>query len=65
MKKYNVYGSVSGTKYLGQIEAESMEQATKIAWDGRRIALSVDLCHQCARECENAEITDIEVEEEE
>jgi hypothetical protein len=62
-KKYNVYGTVTGGAFLGQVEANSMEEALEIAEAGD---LSVYFCHHCAKLCENAEITDfmVEVEEE-
>lgn len=63
MSKYNVYATVTGGAYLGQVEADSKEEALRIA--DTQIDLSVSFCHQCTKYCENAEITDIQVEEEE
>lgn len=58
--KYSCYGVVTGTKYLGEVEADSPEEAKE------KMFAKVDrpcLCHQCTRECEDAEIHEIEVEE--
>ena len=54
MPLYNVYGKVSGTKYLGEIEAESEEKAVGIALESDMAGIS--LCNQCAIECEDAVI---------
>lgn len=62
-KKFDVYGTVTGGKYLGTVEAESAEEALDIAYEGKKVSLSVDLCHQCASECENAEVSNLTVEE--
>lgn len=61
-KKWDVYGTVTGGKYLGQVEADSEEEALAIVESGKGPALDVSFCHQCAKECENAEITDFTVE---
>lgn len=59
MPKYSATGSVAGGKWLGIFEAENAEAAEDAA-----IAVGyVSLCHQCASECENAEITDVTVHE--
>lgn len=60
MKKYRVYGIVTGSKYLGEYEANSKEEAEDMALrkDGH-----VGLCHQCTSECEDAEIHEVQVEE--
>lgn len=60
MPKYDVYGEVQGTKYLGEYEAESPEEAEEMAMEAEG---SVRLCHQCHNECEDAEIVDCKVEE--
>lgn len=62
-KVYHVYGTVVGGTYLGQVMAHSKEEAENIAWEGKKLDLGVSFCHQCAHYCENAEITDITVEE--
>jgi hypothetical protein len=62
-KKYNVYGTVTGGAYLGQIEASTAEEAQQIAEEGKVLSLYVSFCHQCAKYCENAEITEMTVEE--
>ena len=51
MKKYSVYAVVTGTKYMGDFEAVSEEQAIDLA----RVSAGADIrfCHQCSRECED------------
>ena len=52
-KRWRVYGIVTGSKYLGEFEAETAEQAEQMAMDESGF---VSLCHQCAEECEDPEI---------
>lgn len=63
MPKYHVYGTVTGGAYFGEIEAPNKEEALKIAEEGKKVDLYISFCHQCSKYCENAEITDIQVEE--
>lgn len=50
-KTWSVTAAVAGGKYIGDFEAETGEEAIAMAAG----SASVDLCHQCASECENAE----------
>ena len=61
--KYLCYAVVTGTKYLGTVEAETEQEAADKAVE--LPTASVALCHQCVRECSDPEIQEIEVEEEE
>jgi len=54
---------VTGGKYLGQVEADSLEEAMDIVDSGKGPAQDVSFCCQCAKECENAEVTDLTVVE--
>ena len=64
MKKFNVYGIVTGTKYLGQVEAETEEEAKEKAEGvGSYLELHISLCHQCSREINDPEIHEVNVEE--
>lgn len=59
MPMFAVYGSVVGTKYLGQIEAATREEAIeKLGNDA-----GVQLCHHCSSECEDPEIHEFVAEE--
>jgi len=60
MPKYRVHGTVTGGKYIGDVEAKDEKEAREKAWqlDG----CYPNLCHQCASECEDAEVTDLHVE---
>ncbi len=60
MTKYRAYGKVVGTKYLGEYEASSEEEAIKLAQESENRA--VCLCHYCNSECEDPEIEEIFVE---
>lgn len=61
MKTYHVYGTVTGSKYLGTVKAENEEEAKE---KGLMLpSASVSLCHQCSEECENPEIHHVEVNE--
>jgi hypothetical protein len=59
--KYKVYGTVTGTKYLGTFEAESAEVAETMALNSD--VAYVNLCHQCFGECEDAVVTEVSAEE--
>lgn len=63
MTLYRVYGKVIGTKYIGQFEANSIEEAEELAWSSGECA--VCLCHYCTSECEDPEIERLIVESEE
>lgn len=53
--KFRVYASVVGSKYLGEFEAETKEEAIKMA----EADACVSLCHQCDSECEDPEIDEL------
>ena len=57
--KYHVVGHVTGGKYLGVFEADSEEEAIKKALNSEEAYVS--FCHQCSRECENAEIEEASI----
>jgi hypothetical protein len=59
--KFKIYGIVTGSKYIGEVEAESKEEAIEKAWELEELYVSV--CHQCVKEIEDPEIRDIQVEE--
>jgi len=61
MKKYRVYGVVTGSKYLGEVEAANAEEAEQKAFD--ELEIGCFLCHQCSSEAEDAEIHELNVEE--
>ncbi len=61
MPKYHVYGHVVGTKYLGEFEAETPEEAKEMAIEAEEAHVS--FCHQCSRECSDPEIHEATVEE--
>lgn len=54
MPKYRVNGKVYAGKYIGDFEAESVEDAIQKAYESGKCF--VCLCHQCADEAENAEV---------
>jgi hypothetical protein len=58
MAKYRVNATVVGNKYIGDFEAESKEAANEAA---SKVA-GVYLCHQCEKECADAEISELTAE---
>lgn len=61
MKKYRVYGVVHTTKYIGEFEADNVDDATEMAWNSEEVHIS--LCHHCANEVDELEIRNMIVEE--
>lgn len=59
MPKYRVYGVVKATKYVGEYEAETEDDAKDLAWGDAYVSV----CHQCSREIEDPEIEELVVEE--
>ena len=53
MPKWSVWGAVHGTKYLGEFEADTKEEAEELALESDEAA--VRLCHQCADQCSDPE----------
>jgi len=53
-KKWDVYGKVVGSKYLGVFEAETEAEAIELALESD--AAHVSMCHQCSDHCESPEI---------
>ena len=60
MGKYRVYGIVTGSKYLGIVDAETEMDAINKAFE--LDACYVSLCHQCSSEADGAEIHEIQAE---
>lgn len=58
--KYRCYGIVTGSKYLGTVEAENKKEAEDKAW--KLDTTSVNVCHQCSDEVDSPEIQEIAVE---
>jgi hypothetical protein len=63
MKKYSVYGIISASVFLGEYEAESKEEAVKMAEENRNANWHPTLCWQCAGEVELGDVYDTQVEE--
>lgn len=61
MKKFHVYAVVTGSKYLGEVDAETKEEAIEKGENLKSVNISI--CHQCSSECENPEVTEITAEE--
>ena len=60
LRKYNVYGRVVGSKYLGSVEAFSLEEAQELA---DNLPSHISLCHQCSSQIEDPEISKTTIEE--
>lgn len=61
MKKWSVVGKVVGSKYLGDFEAETAEEAVEKALESD--AAQVGMCHECFPECEDGQIEEATAEE--
>lgn len=61
MAKWDIHGRVVGSIFLGSVEAATREEAIEKAWTLPNCCVS--LCHQCARQCEDAEIDKITAHE--
>lgn len=59
MAKWDVWAAVVGSKYMGQVEAETEEEAQAL---GNKLDSHIGLCHQCSDEAEGLEVQDISVE---
>ncbi len=59
MKRFRVYAQVVGSKYLGEFEAETEEEAIEKAAEDA----DVSLCWSCVAECEDAEVCEIHASE--
>lgn len=58
--KYALYGKVVGSKYLGEVEADSVEEAIEKGYALDTCHVSV--CHQCSHDIEDPVIDDITAE---
>ncbi len=60
MSKWDVFATVKAGKYIGQVEAETKEEAEQLAWG--LPGASVSVCHQCSRDIEDPEIDKLHAE---
>lgn len=58
MPKFTAHATVVGSKYLGEFEAATAEEAKEKAWK----KAYVGLCHHCSGECEDPTIEEIHME---
>lgn len=64
MKTFRIYGLATVSKYLGEVQAETAEEAKDKAYDELSDAMHFSICHRCSHEMgDTPEITDVEVEE--
>lgn len=61
MPKFRVYGIVKATKYIGEFEADTKEDAERMAWNSGEAYVS--LCHQCSDEASDPEVDELIVED--
>jgi hypothetical protein len=59
VKTWSANASVSAGKYIGEVEAETAEEAIEKAWNHKNAACSV--CHQCSEEVCDPEFTAVHV----
>jgi hypothetical protein len=60
MPTWSCYGHVTGSKYLGNVEADTEEDARNKAW--KLDTAYVSVCNHCSSQVEDPEIDDITVE---
>lgn len=60
MPKFHVYGKVTGSRYMGEFEAESRQEAMEKA--DSEIGGAFSLCHQCSGKVEDAEVEAVDAE---
>lgn len=60
-KRFSIYGIVTGSKYLGEVEAETADDAVLDAWE--TLDTSVSVCHHCAKDISDPEIHEIQAYE--
>lgn len=58
-KRWIVTGTVVGSIYLGEFEADTKEQAEEMALESAHVGM----CHQCSYLCEDPEVTSAEASE--
>ncbi len=63
MPKFEVTGSVDCVVLIGKYEADSKEEAERMAEDDESADWYPTLCHQCSREVEVGDITEVYVNE--
>jgi hypothetical protein len=59
MAKYSIFGQVRAGKYLGEVEADSEDEAIDKAYTELMDEMCISLCHQCVDEAEDAEIDEV------
>ena len=57
MPRWRVYGKVVGSKYLGEVEAETQKEAEEKGLNLNSVFVS--LCHRCSEQCEDPEIHEV------
>jgi hypothetical protein len=62
-KKYNVYGIMTASIFIGEYEAESQEEAEDMANRDSNANWMPSLCHQCSNEIDLGDVYKTEVEE--
>ena len=60
MPKFHVSAAVTGSKYIGEFEAATKEEAIEMATNSS--AAYVSMCHQCSDECQDPECTEFYAE---
>lgn len=61
MAKFNAGGSVVASTYIGEIEAETAEEAIQKAWGEAQVSV----CHACSKHISDPEVEGVWVEDEE
>lgn len=60
MPRYLIVGIVKGYKYLGEIEADTLEEAAAVASSPDNGYIKT--CYECIDECSNIGVRDVDVD---
>jgi len=63
MSKYNVYGILGASVFIGEYEADTKEAADKMAEEDPEANWNPSLCFQCGREVDIGDVYETQVEE--
>ena len=61
--KYSVYALYTVSKYVGEVEAGSKEEAEEKAYEHLSEEMYASICHQCAQEITLGDIDSLDIEE--
>lgn len=61
MPKYSVYAMATASRYIGEVEANSVEEAKEKAWELENCYME-SLCYHCAGKVDLGDVHEIQAE---